>query len=135
MDSFGFRSHFLFTFILAFFVFSGCSFLPQQPTAEQTSQLEQEIKEKTQAATEFLEKEVEQNEETQDYKISHIVDGDTIYVIVNGKEEKIRIMGIDTPEKEGGFRTAECFGDDASEYAQEYLKGKRVALLKVKPQG
>lgn len=36
--------------------------------------------------------------------VTKIVDGDTIHVKMNGKEEKIRIIYIDTPEKYGGAK-------------------------------
>lgn len=123
-----------FTFFLSFFLFSSCSFLPQQPLENIPLPTEEKetITDFTPQQKEFLQKEEKQAQELQTYTISRVIDGDTIYVIVNGKERKIRIMGIDTPEKEGGFRTAECFGDDASIFAKEFLKGKRVALLQSK---
>lgn len=66
------------------------------------------------------------------YEIWNVIDGDTLEVIIHEKTEKIRILGINTPEKEGGFRTAECFGDHASDYAKEYLDNKKVLLLESK---
>lgn len=36
--------------------------------------------------------------------VTHVTDGDTIHVKMNGKEEKIRILYIDTPEKYGGSK-------------------------------
>lgn len=36
--------------------------------------------------------------------VTKIVDGDTLHVTMNGKEEKIRILYIDTPEKYGGAK-------------------------------
>lgn len=35
---------------------------------------------------------------------SHVIDGDTIHVVINGKEEKVRILFIDTPEKYSGAK-------------------------------
>ena len=32
-------------------------------------------------------------------RVLRIIDGDTILVILNGKREKVRLLGIDTPEK------------------------------------
>ncbi len=32
------------------------------------------------------------------YKVIRVVDGDTIIVDYNGKEERVRLIGIDTPE-------------------------------------
>ena len=36
--------------------------------------------------------------------VTKVVDGDTLHVKMNGKEEKIRILYIDTPEKYGGAK-------------------------------
>ena len=66
------------------------------------------------------------------YPVISIVDGDTIWVNIDGKKEKIRLVGIDTPETEKEFTPAECYADDAKERLQELLAGKKVALLKNK---
>ena len=36
--------------------------------------------------------------------VTHVTDGDTLHVKMNGKEEKIRILYIDTPEKYDGAK-------------------------------
>lgn len=36
--------------------------------------------------------------------VTHITDGDSLHVTINGKEEKVRILYIDTPEKYGGAK-------------------------------
>ncbi len=66
------------------------------------------------------------------YPVLYTFDGDTYFVNINGKKEKIRVLGIDTPEKKGGFRPEGCFGDHASDYAKEKLSHKKVSLLKPK---
>jgi micrococcal nuclease len=48
------------------------------------------------------------------------VDGDTVELSGIGKA---RLIGIDTPEVYGGV---ECFGREASAYAQRQLDGQRV---------
>jgi micrococcal nuclease len=54
--------------------------------------------------------------------VSHIVDGDTIDVIVDGRTERVRLTGIDTPEiaheafADRPASTAECFGDEATAF-------------------
>ena len=79
--------------------------------------------------TEIVETKTYENIEIELYPVLYVFDGDTFETNINGKKEKIRILGIDTPEVDGGFRTADCYGDDASKYAKEYLKGKNVAFL------
>lgn len=58
-----------------------------------------------------------------------MVDGDTVVVAVAGKQETVRLLGIDTPEKAGGPRPAECFGSQASAYATELLPAGTVVHL------
>lgn len=59
--------------------------------------------------------------------VEHIVDGDTIDVTIGGDEERIRLIGIDTPEiahAASGDRpaqVAECFGDEAHRYTESLL--------------
>ena len=58
-----------------------------------------------------------------------VVDGDTINVDVQGVEESVRLIGIDTPEKTGSLRPAECYGDEASVRLRELLPvGTQVFL-------
>lgn len=62
--------------------------------------------------------------------VTRVSDGDTVKVrTVDGEELKVRIIGVDTPEK---FATrtgsAECFGEEASAFAKSVLDGKRVEL-------
>jgi micrococcal nuclease len=59
--------------------------------------------------------------------VDHIVDGDTIDVIVDGSDERVRLTGIDTPEiahAASGSRPAtpgECFGDEATAFTTALL--------------
>lgn len=48
-------------------------------------------------------------------KVARITDGDTIRVRMNaGPEERVRLIGIDTPEVHGQGGLRECFGKEAS---------------------
>ena len=59
--------------------------------------------------------------------VEFVVDGDTIDVMIDGSEERVRLIGIDTPEIEhaaSGDRPgnpADCFGPEASAYTQSLL--------------
>jgi micrococcal nuclease len=59
--------------------------------------------------------------------VDRIVDGDTIDVVVDGREERVRLIGIDTPEvahPSSGDRPgnpAECFGDEAKRFTETML--------------
>ncbi|MBI4084755.1 MAG: thermonuclease family protein [Candidatus Levybacteria bacterium] len=61
--------------------------------------------------------------------ITKVVDGDTISVLINGKKETIRIIGINTPETVDPRKTVECFGKEASNKAKGYfIVGSNVWL-------
>lgn len=57
------------------------------------------------------------------------VDGDTIEVDVAGARERVRLIGIDTPETKHPTEPVECFGPQASEHLAELLPpGTEVRL-------
>ncbi|MFA7308487.1 MAG: thermonuclease family protein [Patescibacteria group bacterium] len=57
-----------------------------------------------------------------------VVDGDTLIAHINGKDEKIRLIGINTPETVDPRKPVECFGQEASKHAKEILTGTQIAL-------
>ncbi len=50
-----------------------------------------------------------------------VVDGDTIDVTVDGTEERVRLIGIDTPETKKPDTPVECFGPEASAFTTSLL--------------
>jgi len=60
--------------------------------------------------------------------VVRVVDGDTLYVRRGGREESIRLIGIDTPEVPWYGGEAECFGDEAGRFTQRLLEGESVEL-------
>lgn len=64
-------------------------------------------------------------------EISKFVDGDTFWVLnEDGVEEKIRLIGINTPESRRTGRTEiEFFGKEASLYVKEFFRGRKVRLV------
>lgn len=61
-------------------------------------------------------------------KVVKVVDGDTLTVEINGINETIRIIGINTPETVDPRKPVECFGQEASAKAKELLDGQTVHL-------
>jgi micrococcal nuclease len=62
-------------------------------------------------------------------RVVHLVDGDTLDVVVGGTTERVRLLGIDTPETVAPDRPVECFGREASARLAELLpEGTVVAL-------
>jgi len=57
------------------------------------------------------------------------IDGDTIHVRVAGRAEKVRFIGVDTPEVAWYGHRGECFGPDAALYTRHRLVGRTVRLL------
>ncbi len=54
-------------------------------------------------------------------KILRVIDGDTIVVELYGKEEKIRLIGVDTPETVDPRKNVQYFGIEASNYTKKML--------------
>ena len=72
---------------------------------------------------------VEQPVKANTYDVIRVVDGDTFVVDFNGTEEKVRLIGIDTPESvhpDADKNTAA--GVTASDYTKALLTGKSVEL-------
>jgi micrococcal nuclease len=61
--------------------------------------------------------------------VSGVIDGDTIAVAIQGREETVRLLGIDTPEIHVDTGVPECFGPEASEFTASLLPaGTEVRL-------
>jgi endonuclease YncB( thermonuclease family) len=52
-------------------------------------------------------------------KVVGVADGDTITVMHNGRGEKIRLYGVDCPEKKQGLRFGACCGLFTSQPCKE----------------
>jgi micrococcal nuclease len=51
-------------------------------------------------------------------RVSRVVDGDTIRI---DGGQLVRLIGVDTPEVQGPYRDAECFGEQASQHTEGLL--------------
>jgi micrococcal nuclease len=61
--------------------------------------------------------------------VDHVVDGDTVVVDLNGREETLRLIGVDTPETVDPDQPPECFGPEASDHTKALLPpGTEVRL-------
>lgn len=61
--------------------------------------------------------------------VTRIVDGDTIVVDVDGEDERVRYIGVDTPESATPGEPVECFGPQASRFNARLVEGERVRLV------
>ncbi|MTT31594.1 nuclease [Terrilactibacillus sp. BCM23-1] len=50
-----------------------------------------------------------------------VVDGDTIHVRINGKDETVRMLLIDTPETHAPGKSVQMYGPEASQFAEKEL--------------
>ena len=62
--------------------------------------------------------------------VVRVVDGDTVEVRIGGREETVRLIGIDTPETVDPRTPVECFGQEASDRTKALLPaGTEVRLV------
>lgn len=61
-------------------------------------------------------------------QVTHVVDGDTIDIIFNCKKERVRLIGINTPETVDPRRPVQCFGKEASDKTKSLLSGATVRI-------
>ena len=59
-----------------------------------------------------------------------VVDGDTIHVQVGEGREKVRYVGVDTPETKHPSKGVECFGQKASDFNARLIAGEQVRLVR-----
>lgn len=60
--------------------------------------------------------------------VTNVADGDTIEVSLGGERERVRLIGVDTPETSHPSRPVECFGREATAFTRELLRGQTVLL-------
>ena len=61
-------------------------------------------------------------------KVKRVIDGDTIVVEIDGKHEKIRLIGVDTPETKHPQKPVQYFGKEAHLFTKRMVEGKEVRL-------
>ena len=62
-------------------------------------------------------------------KIAHVIDGDTVDIDIKGRAERVRLIGVNTPETKHPTKLIECFGPEASAYLTQLLpKGTTVRI-------
>ena len=66
--------------------------------------------------------------QTGSYRVVEFADGDTISVDMNGKTERIRMIGVDTPETHDPRKPVECFGQAASDFTKRLIGTGPVRL-------
>jgi len=65
---------------------------------------------------------------SQGWLVTHVVDGDTVDLTHNRRTLRVRLIGIDSPETVHPFQPVECFGPEATAFADRRLLGDHVTL-------
>jgi endonuclease YncB( thermonuclease family) len=60
--------------------------------------------------------------------VQRVTDGDTFVATVGGRSERVRVIGVDTPETVAPNRPVEPYGRQASSFAERHLTGATVRL-------
>jgi micrococcal nuclease len=61
-------------------------------------------------------------------QVLRVVDGDTIAVRLDGRTERVRYIGIDTPESVKPNTPVQCYAEKASHYNASLVDGRAVTL-------
>lgn len=97
----------------------------QQTKNEQLQQKQPEKKPETPKVDDKLAQDVNFKQGEKD-TVTEVVDGDTIRT---SKHNKIRLVGIDTPETKHPRKPVQCFGAEASQKMKDLVSGKTVYLV------
>jgi micrococcal nuclease len=64
-----------------------------------------------------------------DGRVVKVVDGDTIHVVLSGRPETVRYIGVDTPETKHPTKGVQCYGRAAAAFNARLVGGERVRLV------
>ena len=87
----------------------------------------------TKNTTEQTNKSTSQTATKSDYprfnaKVIHVADGDTVTIAFNGKEEKVRLLLVDTPESVHPSKPVQPYGVESSNFTKKSLDGRNVEV-------
>lgn len=125
---------------LTFFLLTGCAEknASQESTTKtdqnsdiETTVIEEDQQNASQETPENAENESVENSQVNrlNGKVTNVVDGDTMDIqFENGKEERVRLVLVDTPETKHPTKPVQPFGPEASAFTKEMLTGKNVQV-------
>jgi micrococcal nuclease len=62
------------------------------------------------------------------YRVTEFADGDTLSVDMNGTVERVRFIGVDTPETHDPRKAVQCFGQAAADFTKNLIGQQPVRL-------
>ena len=62
-------------------------------------------------------------------EVVRVIDGDTVDVRIGGSTERVRLIGVDTPEVVARERPIQCYGAEASAHMKALLPGGTAVRL------
>ncbi len=62
-------------------------------------------------------------------RVVRVIDGDTIEVSIEGQDEDVRYIGVDTPETVKPGAPVECYGPQASAENHRLVEGRTLRLV------
>lgn len=63
------------------------------------------------------------------YPVKTFVDGDTLIISMNGVDETVRFIGVDTPETHKPDTPVQCYGPDAAAYTKQRIGTSKIRLV------
>jgi micrococcal nuclease len=64
-----------------------------------------------------------------DARVVRVVDGDTVVVQTGGRQERVRYIGVDTPESVKPGTPVQCFAKAASAANKRLIEGRAVRIV------
>ncbi len=126
-----FGNRFTSFFIAALLILTGCA---EKSTIDQTPETKQSMQEEIQdeqTANSSADKQISHPEDTISATVTEVVDGDTIKVNMEGTEETIRLLLIDTPETVHPTEPEQPYGKEASAFAKEHLSVNKEVEIEI----
>ena len=62
--------------------------------------------------------------------VMRVIDGDTVDLRLGSRRERVRLIGIDTPETKKPNTPIQCFGPEASDFTKQLLAAGTTVLVR-----
>lgn len=107
---------------------TNCFILNDESSAEDGLEPDTGVKTSTDSDVSLSDNSSSEVFEPGEYKVTSVIDGDTIHIDYNGTDRKVRLIGVDAPETVDPNKPVDCFGPESSNYLKERLEGQNVKL-------